>query len=144
MNTTLFLLIDISAIFFQQNTFFRWTLAQTESSELIQEKQDKLHNTYYNNMVMYINNKTGDNESTISGIKGRRQSLAKSRESLYSTMLPVKEDREEAEECSACRQCDSCCDSCCCSFWSWILILLFLMGGFTGQLQLCLQLCLQF
>ena len=108
-------------------------MAQTESSELIQEKQDKLHNTYYNNMVMYINNKTGDNESTLSGIKGRRQSLAKSRESLYSTMLPVKEDREEAEECSACRQCDSCCDSCCCSFWSWILILLFLMGGFTGM-----------
>ena len=111
---------------------FRWTLAQTESSELIQEKQDKLHNTYYNNMVMYINNKTGDNESTISGIKGRRQSLAKSRESLYSTMLPVKEDREEAEECSACRQCDSCCDSCCCSFWSWILAILFAMFGFLG------------
>ena len=48
---------------------FRWTLAQTESSELLQKKQEDLHNTYYNNMVMYINNKSGDNESSLSGLR---------------------------------------------------------------------------
>ena len=66
-------------------------MAQTESSELIQEKQDKLHNTYYNNMVMYINNKQGDNESSMSsGPLRSKKELFKSRESLYSAMLPVK------------------------------------------------------
>jgi len=82
---------------------------------------------------MYINNKNGDNESNISTMKAR-QHLAKSRESLYSTMLrePIKESKEESEDCSACGQCDSCCDNCCCSFWSWVLIILFLMGGFSG------------
>ena len=49
--------------------FDRWTLAQTESSELLQKKQEDLHNTYYNNMVMYINNKNSDTDSTVSGIK---------------------------------------------------------------------------
>ena len=44
-------------------------MAQTESSELIQEKQDKLHNTYYNNMVMYINNKQGDCRSQTVNIQ---------------------------------------------------------------------------
>ena len=51
--------------------FDRWTLAQTESSELLQKKQEDLHNTYYNNMVMYINNKNSDTDSTVSGIKVR-------------------------------------------------------------------------
>ena len=50
--------------------FFRWTLAQPETAgQLRQEKQDRKNNTYYNNMVMYINNKQGDNDSTVSGIK---------------------------------------------------------------------------
>ena len=41
-------------------------------------------------MVMYINNKQGDNESSMSsGLKSKKE-LFKSRESLYSTMLPVK------------------------------------------------------
>ena len=48
---------------------YRWTLAQTESSELLQKKQEDLHNTYYNNMVMYINNKNSDTDSTVSGLK---------------------------------------------------------------------------
>ena len=47
----------------------RWTLAQTESSELLQKKQEDLHNTYYNNMVMYINNKNSDTDSSVSGLK---------------------------------------------------------------------------
>ena len=44
-------------------------------------------------MVMYINNKnTGqDNESTVSNTMKTRAQLARSRESLYSTMLPLKE-----------------------------------------------------
>ena len=68
----------------------RWTLAQAESTELLTKKQEDLHNTYYNNMVMYINNKQGDNESSMSsGLKSKKE-LFKSRESLYSTMLPVK------------------------------------------------------
>ena len=126
----------------------RWTLAQAESTELLTKKQEDLHNTYYNNMVMYINNKQGDNESSMSsGLKSKKE-LFKSRESLYSTMLPVKAgildtevrtdcDVQEAkdddrEECGACGQCDSCCDSCCCSFWSWVLALLFAVFGFLG------------
>ena len=41
-------------------------------------------------MIMYINNKQGDNESSMSsGLKSKKE-LFKSRESLYSTMLPVK------------------------------------------------------
>ena len=48
----------------------RWTLAQPETAgQLRQEKQDRKNNTYYNNMIMYINNKQGDNDSTVSGIK---------------------------------------------------------------------------
>ena len=71
-------------------TVCRWTLAQAESTELLTKKQEDLHNTYYNNMVMYINNKQGDNESSMSsGLKSKKE-LFKSRESLYSTMLPVK------------------------------------------------------
>jgi hypothetical protein len=109
----------------------RWTLAQTESAESRQEKQEKLHNTYYNNMVCYINNKNSDTDSTMSAIKARK--LGKSRESLYSAMLkePIKESKEE-EECAACRQCDTCCDSCCCSFWTWVLMFVFLIVGFLG------------
>ena len=34
-----------------------------------QEKQDRKNNTYYNNMIMYINNKNGDNDSTMSAMK---------------------------------------------------------------------------
>ena len=45
---------------------------------------------------------------------------------------PIKESKEEAEDCSACRQCDSCCDNCCCSFWSWVLAYLFALFGFLG------------
>merc|ERR1719210_2502628 len=85
----------------------RWTLAPAEAATLMQGKQDKKNNTYYNNMIMYINNKNGDNDSTMSAMKSR-QHLAKSRESLYSTMLredPIKERKEESEDCSACRQC---------------------------------------
>jgi len=109
----------------------RWTLAQTESAESRQERQEKLHNTYYNNMVCYINNKNSDTDSTMSAIKARK--LGKSRESLYSAMLkePIKESKEE-EECAACRQCDTCCDSCCCSFWTWVLMFVFLIVGFLG------------
>jgi len=109
----------------------RWTLAQTETAESRQEKQEKLHNTYYNNMVCYINNKNSDTDSTMSAIKARK--LGKSRESLYSAMLkePIKESKEE-EECAACRQCDTCCDSCCCSFWTWVLMFVFLVVGFLG------------
>ena len=55
--------------FISVDYFDRWTLAQTESSELLQKKQEDLHNTYYNNMVMYINNKNSDTDSTVSGIK---------------------------------------------------------------------------
>ena len=47
----------------------RWTLAQPETAGLMQEKQDRKNNTYYNNMIMYINNKNGDNESTMSALK---------------------------------------------------------------------------
>ena len=57
---------------------------------------------------------------------------------------PVKDTKEETEDCSACRQCDTCCDNCCCSFWSWVLIILFLMGGFAGTLcssKTLFQLC---
>ena len=68
----------------------RWTLAQAESTELLTKKQEDLHNTYYNNMVMYINNKQGDNESSMSSGLRSKKELFKSRESLYSTMLPVK------------------------------------------------------
>ena len=68
----------------------RWTLAQAESTELLTKKQEDLHNTYYNNMVMYINNKQGDNESSMSSGLRSKKELYKSRESLYSTMLPVK------------------------------------------------------
>ena len=116
----------------------RWTLAQPEAAGLMQSKQDQKNNTYYNNMIMYINNKQGDNDSTMSGLKAK-QHLAKSRESLYSTML-TKEETErlrqrkaEAEECTPCKQCDSCCENCCCSFWSWILAILFAMFGFLGM-----------
>lgn len=52
-------------------------------------------------------------------------------------MLPVKEAEAGAgagtEDCGACRQCDTCCDSCCCSFWSYVLVILFLIGGFSGE-----------
>ena len=48
---------------------FRWTLAPAEAATLMQGKQDKKNNTYYNNMIMYINNKNGDNDSTMSAIK---------------------------------------------------------------------------
>ena len=63
-----------------------------------------------------------------------RQNLMKSRESLYSTMLrePVPERKTSSEDCSACRQCDSCCDSFCCSFWSCVLVIIFLAAGFAG------------
>ena len=44
---------------------------------------------------------------------------------------PIKESKEE-EECAACRQCDTCCDSCCCSFWTWVLMFVFLVVGFLG------------
>ena len=44
-------------------------MAQPETAELMREKQDRKNNTYYNNMVMYINNKNGDNESNISTMK---------------------------------------------------------------------------
>ena len=47
----------------------RWTLAQQDTVGLVQEKKEKRNNTYYNNMIMYINNKNGDNESTMSAIK---------------------------------------------------------------------------
>ena len=48
-------------------------------------------------------------------------------------MWCVQETKDEAgEECGACGQCDSCCDSCCCSFWAWILALLFAVFGFLG------------
>ena len=46
----------------------------------------------------------------------------------------IKDGKEDAEECSACGQCDSCCDNCCCSFWSWILAILFAIFGFLGIL----------
>ena len=84
-------------------------------------------------MVMYINNKQGGNESSVSGVKSKKD-LYKSRESLYSTMLPVKESKESGEECGACTQCDTCCDSCCCSFWAWVLALLFAVFGFLGKI----------
>ena len=63
----------------------------------------------------------------------KARKLGKSRESLYSAMLkePIKESKEE-EECAACRQCDTCCDSCCCSFWTWVLMFVFLVVGFLG------------
>ena len=47
----------------------RWTLAQPETAGLVGEKKDLRNNTYYNNMIMYINNKNGDNDSTMSAIK---------------------------------------------------------------------------
>ena len=47
----------------------RWTLAQQDTVGFVQEKKEKRNNTYYNNMIMYINNKNGDNESTMSAIK---------------------------------------------------------------------------
>ena len=60
----------------------------------------------------------------------------KSRESLYSSMArerePGPERKEGGDDCSACKQCDSCCDSFCCSFWSWVLVILFLAAGFAG------------
>ena len=69
--------------------------------------------------------------------QARQRDLYKSRESLYSTMLPVKEAEAGVgtgtEDCGACRQCDTCCDSCCCSFWSYVLVILFLIGGFSGE-----------
>jgi len=108
----------------------RWTLAQPDSAESRKERREKLQNTYYNNMVCYINNKNSDTESTMSAVKARQ--LGKSRESLYSTMKePIKESKEE-EECAACRQCDTCCDSCCCSFWTVVLMFVFLLVGFLG------------
>ena len=69
--------------------------------------------------------------------RGQRD-LYKSRESLYSTMLPLKEEGAGAsEDCRACSQCDTCCDSCCCSFWSYVLVILFLIGGFSGDIIVC-------
>ena len=60
----------------------------------------------------------------------------KSRESLYSSMVRERETgperKEGGDDCSACRQCDSCCDSFCCSFWSCVLVILFLAAGFAG------------
>ena len=41
------------------NFYPRWTLAQYEA----EKKQEKVHNTYYNNMVCYINNKNSDTDS---------------------------------------------------------------------------------
>ena len=63
-----------------------------------------------------------------------RQNLLRSRESLYSSMVrePGPERKEGGEDCSACRQCDSCCDSFCCSFWSCVLVIFFLAAGFAG------------
>ena len=84
----------LSCFFFVWQTIkhlqLRWTLAQAESTELLTKKQEDLHNTYYNNMVMYINNKQGDTESSMSSGLRSKKELFKSRESLYSTMLPVK------------------------------------------------------
>ena len=54
----------------------RWTLAQQDTAGLVQEKKDKRNNTYYNNMIMYINNKNGDNDSTMSAIKVTSNKLA--------------------------------------------------------------------
>ena len=138
-----------------QVSFSRWTLAQPETAELAKEKKDRRNNTYYNNMIMYINNKNGDTDSTMSAIKvihlldlidawqtdvrkdfnfQARQNMMKSRESLYSTMLrePGPDRKDGTEDCSACRQCDSCCDSFCCSFWSCVLVIIFLAAGFAG------------
>ena len=60
----------------------------------------------------------------------------KSRESLYSSMVRERETgperKEGGDDCSACRQCDSCCDSFCCSFWSCVLVIIFLAAGFAG------------
>ena len=67
-------------------------------------------------------------------LQARQKEMYKSRESLYSTMLPVKESKESGEECGACTQCDTCCDSCCCSFWAWVLALLFAVFGFLGKI----------
>merc|ERR1711953_159041 len=80
-----------------------WTLAQPETAELAKEKKDRRNNTYYNNMIMYINNKNGDTDSTMSAIKAR-QNLMKSRESLYSNMVRERElgleRKEGGDDCS--------------------------------------------
>ena len=44
-------------------------MAQTENRETDKERQERLHNTYYNNMVCYINNKNGDADSALSAVK---------------------------------------------------------------------------
>ena len=56
------------------------------------------------------------------------------RDTEVRTDCDVQEAKDEdREECGACGQCDSCCDSCCCSFWSWVLALLFAVFGFLGK-----------
>ena len=44
-------------------------MAQQDTAGLVQGKKDLRNNTYYNNMIMYINNKNGDNDSTMSAMK---------------------------------------------------------------------------
>ena len=71
----------------------RWTLAQTDSVETLKERQERLHNTYYNNMVCYINNKNGDGDSTVSAMKVG----LKIGSSTNTNMNPIK---SQATECA--------------------------------------------
>ncbi|XP_023340024.1 uncharacterized protein LOC111710193 [Eurytemora carolleeae] len=118
----------------------RWTIAQPSTREQLEARQEKIHNTYYNNMMCYINYRQNDTDSATS--KKSRRALGKSVESLAlrkstveGQVLPLKSKKESQEEdCAACSQCDGCCT---CSSgtkvcWSLILCLVSLSIGFLG------------
>jgi len=100
----------------------------------------KVHNTYYNNMVCYINNKQSDTDSHQSKVKAGRLT-AKSVQSLQSALaeeqrggsagdgrllLSKMESKElGVDDCAACSQCDNCC----CSCWTAVMMLLVLILG---------------
>jgi len=114
----------------------RWTLAQYQA----EKRQEKVHNTYYNNMVCYINNKQSDTDSHQSKVKAGRLT-AKSVQSLQSALaeeqrggdgrllLSKMESKElGVDDCAACSQCDNCC----CSCWTAVMMLLCLILGLVG------------
>lgn len=123
----------------------RWTIAQSAAREQLESKQEKVHNTYYNNMMCYINyRQANDTDSAVS--KARR--LGKSVESLAlrkaveGQMAAQKEEPkpDTEEDCAACRQCDSCCTGrgwCSCRSaarvcWTLVMALTCLLIGFLG------------
>jgi len=109
----------------------RWTIAQPSNREQMEARQEKMHNTYYNNMMCYINYKQNDTDSSIS--TSRR--LGKSMESLNAKRIEGPKitelsKSEEEDDCAACTQCDSCCRSGCRVFCFMLVGMICLAVGF--------------